>query len=109
MGSIVAGSVVTLRGEMNKQGAVLLVSVLLYGVATIFFGLTTSVVLAFVFMALTGAADTVSTVIRGTLRQLLSHTGGLIDEPAEFGPPGEEGLAAYPRTWTGWPASNAGR
>lgn len=35
-----------------------------------------------------------------TLRQLLSHTGGLIDEPAEFGPPGEEGLAAYPRTWT---------
>jgi CubicO group peptidase (beta-lactamase class C family) len=37
---------------------------------------------------------------RPTLRQLLSHTGGLIDEPAEFGPPGEEGLAAYPRTWT---------
>ena len=72
VGSIVAGSVVTLRGEMNKQGAVLLVSVLLYGVATIFFGLTTSVVLAFVFMALTGAADTVSTVIRGTLRQLLT-------------------------------------
>ena len=72
VGSIVAGSVVALRGEMNKQGAVLLVSVLLYGVATIFFGLTTSFVLAFIFMALTGAADTVSTVIRGTLRQLLT-------------------------------------
>ena len=35
-----------------------------------------------------------------TLRQLLSHTGGLMDEPDEFGPQGEEGLAAYPRTWT---------
>jgi CubicO group peptidase (beta-lactamase class C family) len=35
-----------------------------------------------------------------TVRQLLSHTGGLMDEPDEFGPQGEEGLAAYPRTWT---------
>ena len=32
-----------------------------------------------------------------TVRQLLSHTGGLMDEPDEFGPQGEEGLAAYPR------------
>lgn len=35
-----------------------------------------------------------------TLRQLLSHTGGIIDEPDEFGPQGEEGLGAYQRTWT---------
>jgi CubicO group peptidase (beta-lactamase class C family) len=35
-----------------------------------------------------------------TLSQLLSHTGGLIDEPAEFGPHGEEGLGAYQRAWT---------
>lgn len=35
-----------------------------------------------------------------TLSQLLSHTGGLIDEPDEFGPQGEEGLGAYQRTWT---------
>ena len=35
-----------------------------------------------------------------TLTQLLSHTGGLIDEPAEFGPQGEEGLGAYQRAWT---------
>jgi CubicO group peptidase (beta-lactamase class C family) len=34
-----------------------------------------------------------------TVRQLLSHTGGLMDEPDEFGPQGEEGLASYPRTW----------
>lgn len=35
-----------------------------------------------------------------TLTQLLSHTGGLIDEPDEFGPQGEEGLGAYQRSWT---------
>jgi CubicO group peptidase (beta-lactamase class C family) len=35
-----------------------------------------------------------------TLTQLLSHTGGLIDEPDEFGPHGEEGLGAYQRSWT---------
>lgn len=35
-----------------------------------------------------------------TLTQLLSHTGGLIDEPDEFGPQGEDGLGAYQRTWT---------
>jgi CubicO group peptidase (beta-lactamase class C family) len=35
-----------------------------------------------------------------TLAQLLSHTGGLIDEPDEFGPHGEEGLGGYQRSWT---------
>ena len=35
-----------------------------------------------------------------TLVQLLSHTGGIIDEPDEFGPQGEDGLGAYQRSWT---------
>lgn len=42
----------------------------------------------------------VSCVGAPTLAQLLSHTGGIIDEPDEFGPQGEEGLGAYQRTWT---------
>ena len=55
------------------------------------------------------ALDTpVSTYVSGlaacvgapTLTQLLSHTGGLIDEPDEFGPQGEDGLGAYQRSWT---------
>jgi serine beta-lactamase-like protein LACTB len=37
---------------------------------------------------------------RATLSDLLSHGGGFIDEPDEYGAQGEEGLAAYPRTWT---------
>ena len=71
-GSIVAGSLVALNGEMKRQGVILLGSVIVYGAATALFGLTTSFALAFLFLALTGAADTVSTVIRGTLRQLLT-------------------------------------
>lgn len=72
IGSIIAGSVAALNSDMKRQGAVLLISVLIYGAATALFGLTASVILAFFFLALTGAADTVSTVIRGTLRQLMT-------------------------------------
>lgn len=72
VGSLVAGVVVSLRHSIPKQGPVLLVSVALYGLATALFGLTTDFLLSFVLFALTGAADTVSTVIRGTMRQLLT-------------------------------------
>jgi MFS family permease len=72
IGSIVAGSMTALNSNMKRQGAVLLVSVLIYGAATALFGLTASFILAFFFLALTGAADTVSTVIRATLRQLMT-------------------------------------
>jgi MFS family permease len=72
VGALLAGTVLTLRKEIEKQGVVLLVSVVIYGIATIFFGLSTTFALSFLFMALVGAGDTVSTVIRGTLRQLLT-------------------------------------
>ncbi len=72
IGALLAGSVLALRKEIEKQGVVLLVSVAIYGLATLFFGLSTSVALSFLFMALVGAGDTVSTVIRATLRQLLT-------------------------------------
>jgi MFS family permease len=72
IGSIVAGSMTALNSNMKRQGAVLLVSVLIYGAATALFGLTASFILAFFFLALTGATDTVSTVIRATLRQLMT-------------------------------------
>ncbi len=72
IGSLLAGSIVALRKDIQKQGKVLLVSVAVYGVATALFGLSTSFILSYGFFALTGAGDTVSTVIRGTLRQLLT-------------------------------------
>jgi MFS family permease len=56
--------------RIKNRGKVLLVAVLLYGAATVGFGLSTSFWLTFFFLAFSGAADTVSTVFRSIIRQL---------------------------------------
>lgn len=72
LGAVLAGVVLSWRKSIARQGAVLLVSVVVYGLATAFFGLSTVFGLSYVLFALTGAGDTVSTVIRGTIRQMLT-------------------------------------
>lgn len=72
IGSLIVGSVLALKRDIPKQGVVLLVSVGLYGVATALFGLSTNFALSYFLFALTGAGDTISTVIRGTLRQMMT-------------------------------------
>lgn len=69
-GAILAGGAMSLVGRVRQQGKILLWSVAVYGLATVFFGLSSWFVASFLFLALTGAADTVSTVLRGTIRQL---------------------------------------
>jgi MFS family permease len=56
----------------RKQGVVLLWSVAAYGAATVVYGLSRSFLLTFLALAGTGLADVVSTVIRQTLRQLVT-------------------------------------
>lgn len=72
VGSIIAGSILSLRRTIHRQGVVLLISVAVYGLATMLFGISTLFILSYILFALTGAGDTVSTVIRGTLRQMLT-------------------------------------
>ena len=72
VGAVIAGSIMALRKDIKRQGIVLLVSIAVYGLATALFGLSTIFGLSYVLFGLTGAGDTVSTVIRGTLRQLLT-------------------------------------
>jgi MFS family permease len=72
VGAVIAGAIMALRKDVYRQGVVLLVSVAIYGLATAVFGIATSFALAFVMLALTGAGDTVSTVIRGTIRQIMT-------------------------------------
>ncbi len=72
VGALIAGMVLSLRDEMQKQGIILLVAVAIYGVATALFGISTSFALSYVLFGLTGTADTVSMVIRGTIRQLMT-------------------------------------
>ena len=72
LGALLAGAILSLRREIHRQGLALLVSVAIYGLATALFGLSTMFGLSYVLFALTGAGDTVSTVIRGTLRQVMT-------------------------------------
>ena len=76
IGALVTGVWMSLMPTIGKQGKTLLISVLIYGLATIAFGFSRSFWIAFGALAMTGAADTVSMIIRNTLRQL--HTPDLL-------------------------------
>src|SRR5262249_49671322 len=62
-------ALVPLIERITRQGPTLLVAVGVYGAATIAFGVSRSFWLTFACLAVTGAADTVSTVIRNVIRQ----------------------------------------
>ncbi|NWF67545.1 MAG: MFS transporter [Chloroflexi bacterium] len=72
IGAVLAGTILALRRGIHRQGRVLLWSIGLYGAATALFALSNVFALSYVLYALTGVGDTVSTVIRGTVRQLLT-------------------------------------
>lgn len=70
IGAFLTGVVMAWITDIRRQGLVMLGGVGLYGLATVLFGLTPVFALSFLFFALTGVGDTVSMVIRGTLRQM---------------------------------------
>ncbi len=74
------GVALALRRSIRRQGTALLLGVAVYGLATALFGLSTVFALSYLLFALTGAGDTVSTVVRATLRQTLTpdHLRGRI-------------------------------
>jgi MFS family permease len=68
-----AGSIfVSVRPLPSRQGRVFLVSVAAYGAATVVFGFSRSFVLTMAALVAIGLADAISTVIRQTLRQLVT-------------------------------------
>ena len=71
-GAIVAGLVMARIGVLKKQGMTVIVSVGLYGAATIAFGVSRVFWFSLVMLAATGAADAVSTILRQTIRQLVT-------------------------------------
>jgi MFS family permease len=70
VGAVIAALVISQIHELRRQGPLFLGSVVIFGLATVIFGLSTSIVLAWGALAVTGAADSVSTIIRNTIRQL---------------------------------------
>ncbi|MFB3907453.1 MAG: MFS transporter [Candidatus Eisenbacteria bacterium] len=71
VGALFAGAVmVRAVDRIHRRGRVLFGAVFAYGVATIAFGLSRQFWLTFLCLALVGASDTVSTVLRNVIRQL---------------------------------------
>jgi MFS family permease len=60
------------RPPLRRAGPTLLWAVTGFGVATVVFGLSRNPILSFAMLALTGALDNISMVVRGTLVQVLT-------------------------------------
>jgi MFS family permease len=72
LGALAGSFYASVRHLPARQGRILLGAVAAYGVATVGYGLSRVYWLTFAALALAGLADLVSTVIRQTLRQLLT-------------------------------------
>jgi hypothetical protein len=72
LGALLGSFYASLRHLPARQGRLLLGSITFYGAATVVYGLSRSYWLTFLALALGGLADLVSTVIRQTLRQMLT-------------------------------------
>src|SRR5262249_7502130 len=71
IGAVVASlAMVPLTDRIERRGLTLLWAVVGYGLSTILFGVSRSFWLTFTCLAITGATDTISTVIRNVVRQL---------------------------------------
>ena len=70
VGSVITALAMARIGTFQKQGRLVVVSVAIFGLATAGFGVSRVFWFSFLLLAITGAADTVSTVLRQTIRQL---------------------------------------
>lgn len=70
VGAVLAALVISQIRELRRQGPIFLGCVVVFGVATVIFGMSSSVIIAWCALVVTGAADAVSTIIRNTIRQL---------------------------------------
>ncbi|HEY7349106.1 MAG TPA: MFS transporter [Ktedonobacterales bacterium] len=72
VGAVSTGVILSLRRDVRRQGLTMLGSVAAYGLATALFGLSPFFALSYLLFGLTGAGDTVSTIIRATIRHTLT-------------------------------------
>ena len=70
IGAVIAGLVMARMGTLKKQGATVIGSIAIFGAATLVFGLSKVFWFSLLMLAVAGAADTVSTILRQTIRQL---------------------------------------
>jgi MFS family permease len=70
VGAVIVALIMSQVREIRRQGPIFVGAVIVFGAATLIFGLTKSFMIAWLAIATTGAADGVSTIIRNTIRQL---------------------------------------
>lgn len=70
IGAVLTGYVMAYVGKIKNQGKLLLLGIFIYGFATIIFGLSKLVWLSFLALFLIGAGDSISSIIRNTIRQI---------------------------------------
>lgn len=70
IGAISVGFYISQRSNIQRQGLLLLAAVVFFGLATILFGMSAYYWLTMLALILMGGADSVSTILRNTIRQL---------------------------------------
>jgi MFS family permease len=70
LGAVSVALFLSQRANLRNQGKVLLAAVACFGTATILFGLSRSFLAALFSLVFVGASDSVSTILRNTIRQL---------------------------------------
>jgi len=70
VGSVLAALIISQIHTLRRQGPIFLWAIVVFGSATVAFGITRVYFLALLALVLMGAADAVSTIIRNTIRQL---------------------------------------
>ncbi|BDI30371.1 MFS transporter [Capsulimonas corticalis] len=72
IGALLVGLWMSVAKPMHKQGRVVIWAVIVYGAATIVFGASRSFALSLLALAVVGGADAISTILRQTIRQLMT-------------------------------------
>ncbi len=72
IGAVLMALTLAHRAPFRKAGPTLLIAVVIFGLAMIGFGLSTDVKVSFLMLALAGAADNISIVVRSTLVQIIT-------------------------------------
>jgi MFS family permease len=70
IGALIAALVISQLEAIPRQGPVFLFSVIAFGLSTVWFGLSRAFPMAMLALIFIGASDSVSTIIRNTIRQL---------------------------------------
>lgn len=70
IGAVTVGLIFSQRAAIRRQGKLLLGAVAFFGLATIVFGLSRNFLLTLFALVFVGASDSVSTILRNTIRQI---------------------------------------